>query len=386
MEFADPEPLLKQVDELRDLVLAQRAEADRLRRLPDPIADALVARNFYRILLPTDYGGIGADPLTYLRMVERFSALDGSVGWNFAIGGGSSLIAGNVPLEVGRAIFATPSSAVAGAAAPQGKAVAVEGGYRVTGRWAWASGIHQSQWVLAGCIAHTGDPPAPVKTGVPLRHVLVPRESVTVLDTWHVGGLRGTGSTEFVIDDVFVPDDHTFVAFISERIVDRPVFALPSTFFGVALSTVASGVARGAIEAFVSLAVDKRPMMSSNTLAERPAAQYDVAKAEALVDSSREHLFAQVEEMWQTVLAGRPVEMPLRASVRRAQVHAAESAAEAVRLLYRSAGGSSLYESCPLERCFRDVNAALGHVTLQRGVLEDAGRVRFGMRPLGPIF
>lgn len=378
--------LLRSVEELRDEVAAVREDADRLRRLPDPIAKALTERDFYRVLVPRELGGLGADPLTYLRMVEAFSAMDGSVGWNFAIGGGSSLLAGFVPESLARQIFATSGSCVAGAAAPLGTARVVDGGYIVNGRWSFASGIHQSTWVFAGCQLVQGDPPAPVTKGVPIRHVVVPRASVRVLDAWHVGGLRGTGSTDFTIDELFVPDAQTFLMFAGERHSDDAIFRLPTTFFGVALATVALGVARCAIEAFVELATEKRPMMSQSLLRERPSVQYDVAKAEALVESSRECLFEAVEAMWARVLAREDVDLTLRARVRRAQNHGAESAAQAVTLLYRAGGGSSLYERCPLERCFRDVNAALGHVTLQRGLLEDAGRVRLGLKPNGPLF
>ena len=256
----------------------------------------------------------------------------------------------------------------------------------MSGRWAWASGIHQAEWVLAGCILHEGDPPAPVKSGMPIRQFVVPRAECTVLDTWHVGGLRGTGSTDDELNDVFVPKERSFLMFFGERFDDSAVFRMPPTFFGVALGGVALGVARGAIEAFAELAVEKRPLMSTSPLSERASAQHDLAKAEAMVESSRDYLFDAFEEMWSRVVAGSEVDLPLRAKVRRAQVHAAESSAQAVAMLYRAAGGSSLYERCPLERCHRDVNAALGHITLGRGMLEDAGRVRLGLRPTSPLF
>ncbi len=386
LESSDTEKLLRKVDALRDVVAANRADADRLRRLPDPIADALVAHNFYRLLLPRDLGGLEADPTTYVKMVERFAAMDGSVAWNFAIGGGSSLVAGFVPREVASEMFASPDACVAGGLAPVGTALRVDGGYRVDGRWAWASGIHQSRWVTAGCTILEGDPPAPPKSGLPIVQVVVPRAECKVLDTWHVGGLRGTGSTDYTIEDVFVPAERSFFVFFSRRFNDAPIFRLPPTFFGVAIASVALGVARGAFEAFLELANDKLPMMSTSLLRERPSVQHDVARAEALVESSREYLFAAVDEMWRCVVAGREVGLPLRARVRRAQTHAADSAAQAVTLLHRAAGGSSLYESCPLERCFRDVHAVLGHVTVQRGMTEDAGRARLGLRPLGPLF
>ena len=386
LESMDSEKLLRAVDDLGDLVAANRVDADRLRRLPDAVADAMAARDFYRVLLPRDLGGLGADPPTYLKMVERFAAMDGSVAWNFAIGGGSSLVAGFLPRDFAREVFAKPDACVAGGLAPAGTALRVEGGFRVNGRWAWASGIHQSTWVTAGCAILEGDPPAPPKSGLPIVQVIVPRASCTVLDTWHVGGLRGTGSTDYTIADVFVPTDHSFFVFFSQRFHDAPIFRMPPTFFGIAIATVALGIGRSALDAFLELANAKRPLMSPNLLRERASVQHDVAKAEVLIESSREHLFAAVDEMWARVLAGEDVELPLRARVRRAQTHAAESAAQAVTLLHRAAGGSSLYESCPLERCFRDVNAVLGHVTVQRGMTEDAGRVRLGLNPLGPLF
>jgi alkylation response protein AidB-like acyl-CoA dehydrogenase len=198
--------------------------------------------------------------------------------------------------------------------------------------------------------------------------------------------MRGTGSTDYEIDDTFVPEERSSFLFHGQRFDDAPVFRLPTTFFGVALAAVALGIARGAIEAFVALAVEKRPVLSANTLAERTSAQHDLARAEAMVDSSRASLRDAVVQMWEKVLRGDEVDLAMRARVRRSQTFAAESAAAAVALLYRAAGGSALYESCPLERAFRDVNAALGHVTLQRGITEDAGRVRLGLKPLSPLF
>ncbi|MEX2206202.1 MAG: hypothetical protein WEF50_08250 [Myxococcota bacterium] len=108
----------------------------------------------------------------------------------------------------------------------------------MSGRWGFASGIRQSTWVMTGCMLEQGDPPAPVTSGIPIRHFVVPRASVTVLDTWHVGGLRGTGSTDFTIDDLFVPNERSFLMFAGPRLNDAPIFGLPSTFFGVALASV----------------------------------------------------------------------------------------------------------------------------------------------------
>ncbi len=226
----------------------------------------------------------------------------------------------------------------------------------------------------------------PTDAGPQLRHALAPRGAMTVLDTWHVGGLRGTGSTEYEVAELFVPDDMSFRMFNDTPRHPAPIFRMPGTFFGAAVAVVPLGIARGCLDGLVALAQRKRVLGGRSGLHEQAFAQYAVARSEALIESARAYLRQSIAAIWQTVRDGAPVELEARARGRRACVMAAEASVEAVDLCCRAAGGHALFESEPFERALRDVRAALGHISLQRGAMEDVGRVLFGMPPLSPIF
>lgn len=373
------------IREIRAIVEQLDGAGDRLRRLPDEIADKFAKYNLYRALLPRDYGGEEIDPLLYLKVVEQLAYVDASVAWNFTIGSGSALSLGY--LKPGRVaeILSTPSSYIAGQLAPVGTARPVDGGYLVSGRWGWASGIHHATWLFGGCIIKNGDDQG--SGGPPnIRHTFIPKEAARVVDTWNVGGMRGTGSADFEVSDYFVPADLTFKLFESEVYHDAPIFSLPTTWFGVALSLVPSGAARAALDALIDLAAGKTSLLTRSKLKERPGTQYDIAKCQALIESSQTQVFAATARLWEGVRNGREIPMSERAAVRRATVHAAEVAADVVGIVYRNAGATALLESQDFERRLRDVNAALGHVTLHRAVMEDAGRVAVDLPPLVPIF
>ncbi len=380
--------LLERARELGPLIEANRSKGDELRRLPDEIADAFVRRNFYRLLLPQDFGGEGAEPLTYAKVAEELAYHDGSAGWNFMIGSATMMLAGFMPTDVAREMLAGPDACIAGGLAPGGRATPADGGVRVTGRWAWGSGMHQATWVIANCIVMDGDKPRMEETGgLPMiRQVVVPKSDVTVLDTWHVGGMRGTGSTEYTIDDVFVPDERTFRAFQSKRYHDAPIFRVLASFFGVAVATVALGIARAALDGLIDLAAGKASLYTRSKIKEHSGLQYDVAKSQAILESARDYHYAGIAGMWETILRGDEVTMEQRARIRRGTVHAAEASANVVDVCYRAAGGSALSTQNVFERSLRDSHALLGHIVVQRTMMEDAGRVVLGMSPLGPVF
>lgn len=380
--------LLEQARELGPLITANRAKGDELRRLPDEVADAFVKRDFYRILLPPDLGGSGTDPVTFARIAEELAYHDGSAGWNFMIGASTMILAGFMPAHVTHELLGGPDACVAGGLAPGGPATVVDGGVRVTGRWAWGSGMHHATLVIASCIVMDGDKPRMEESGgLPMiRQVVVPKSEVTVLDTWHVGGMRGTGSTEYTIDDVFVPDERVFRAFLSKRYHDAPIFRVPPTFFGVAAATVAIGIARAALDGLIDLAAGKASLYTRSKIKEHSGLQYDVGKSQAVLESASDYHYAGIAEMWETVRRGEEVSMEQRARIRRATVHAAEASAQVVDWCYRAAGGSALSTQNVFERSLRDSHALLGHIVVQRTMMEDAGRVTLGMPPIGPVF
>lgn len=371
---------------LRAIIAEHRSECDLLRRLPDAIGRAFAERDVYRLMLPADLGGRGLDPLTVFDLVEEVASYDGSVGWNYAIGSNSGMIAGAVPRAVADAVFGQSECAVAGSGPPQGRAVATDGGYRVTGRFAWASGVHQALWVMGGCFVYDGDERRTGPHGGPVViHVLAPRADATLLDTWHTGGMRGTGSTEFLLEDVFVPQEHAFSMFGGEPTHPAAIYRLPTSFFGFALTAVPLGIARAATQELKALARSKPPAPPRPGMADQPFVQYAVAKAEAMTEAARLAVRDAFARMWEEVNA-QAASLESRARLRRASVHAVETSIEAVGLCYRAAGGAALFEERSFERALRDVNAAGGHIVFQRAMMEDCGRVEMGLGPLLPMF
>jgi indole-3-acetate monooxygenase len=360
--------------ELTALAATHRDEGDRLRHLPPALAEAFLRHDVYRMLLPRDLGGAEIDPLDYLALVEDVARIDGSIGWNLAIGIGSDLYVGYLPPEHTRDMFAEPASGIAGAYAPFGRGTRVDGGYRVSGHWGWASGVNQARWMVLGFSV-------PLDGGkTETRQALAPREAFRVLDTWHVGGMRGTGSTEYEVEDLFVPAEMTFQMFTGKPRHAAPVFRLPGAFFCAALTVVMLGIARGAAEGLQRLADAKASVQN------QAAAQYAVAKALALAESGSLYVRQSIADIWQGIGRGEEIGLEQRGRARRACVHAAEGSVEAVDLCYRAAGGSALFQSQPFERALRDVHAAMGHFIFQRSAMEDAGRAAFGLAPASPVF
>jgi alkylation response protein AidB-like acyl-CoA dehydrogenase len=374
------------LDEIRDdlsaLAAVHRLEGEVLRHLPPALSEAFLRHDVYRLILPADLGGKAVDPLDYLQLVEDVSRVDGSIGWNLAIAVGSVLYLGYIPPARAREICAGAQCGIAGAYAPMGRGAPVEGGYRVSGRWGWASGVADARWMVFGFAINPSDVNAKPDT----RAGLAPRAAFRVLDNWRTGGMRGTGSADYEVEDLFVPTDMTFRMFLDAPHHPAPLFRLPGAFFAAAVATVALGIARGAADGLVALADAKHAPPSRTSLRDQPFAQYAVAKALALSQSASVYLRQSIGEIWRLIQAGEEFGLEHRAQARRACVHAAEASADAVDLCCRAAGGNAPREGEPFEHALRDVRATLGHIVLQRSAMEDAGRAEFGLTPLFPVF
>ena len=375
------------VQSLKPIIEAARDEGDELRHLPDSIAEAFLERDVYRLLLPTDYGGAGIDPLEMFRLIVEVSRIDGSTGWNYCIGAGSGIISGKMRPEVVREIFATPECSGAASGPPQGRAVACDGGYRVTGRFAWASGIHHSNMVAGGCMVFDGDELRVSPNGGPtVLHALFPTKEVEILDTWKTGGMRGTGSTEFVVEDVFVPEDRTLNLFLGPPTHPDPVFRMPTSFFGFGLAAVPIGIALSSIDALKELALSKKLPPPRNSMAEQTSVQYAIGKGLAMVEATNLATQDAFSQLWAEVRDDGEANMETRSRLRRSMVHAVDTSIEVVSMCYRAAGGSALFESARFERALRDAYAVGGHVVFQRAMMEDVGRVELGLKPILPLF
>ena len=384
----DAEAFVRAARALAPAIRELRADIERDRSLPAPLVKRMAETGFFSLWLARALGGPELNTVDYLRVIEELSRADGAVGWCTMVSAGYSRLSGYLDDGVAREIFGDGSTIVAGTINPTGKAMVVPGGFRVSGRWSYGSFIGHSTWTVGSSVIHDNEGPRRGPDGAPdMRLMLFPTSAVEIIDTWRVGGLRGTGSHDFQVRDLFVPDDHAIAAFTAKPVRPGTLYAAPFiTVFAMAIASVPLGIARAAIEAFIALAEAKTPMGGASRLRDKASAQADVGKAEALLRSARAFLVESVHDIWNAVAAGDTPSLPQRATARLAAAQAAAASAQAVDLLYNAAGGTALYESNLLERCFRDVHATTQHMGTSSANFELSGRVLLGLDPGTPRF
>jgi alkylation response protein AidB-like acyl-CoA dehydrogenase len=313
-----------------------------------------------------------------LRCAETIARGDASTGWCVSIAATSSLLSAYLPPEGATEIFGSADAVAAGVWAPRGTAGPVDGGFRVSGRWAFCSGIMHSDYLFAGCVVDTG---ATSEAGPPvLRVVGIPTGELEILDTWHTSGLCGTGSHDAVADDVFVPAHRTLSLLGEPLTVDAPLYRFPIFgFFALSIAAAALGNARGAIDDLVELAVGKMGQDSRRTLAEHQTTQRAVAEADASVRAARAFYYQAINDAWQAAHRPEPVSVELRSGLRLAATHAVRTAAEVVRSMYDLGGGTAIYADSPLQRRFRDAYAATAHFQVNPASWELPGRLLLGL-------
>lgn len=366
------------------------AEIEAARQLPPDLVMEIANARLFKVALSEAEGGLGADVMTTMRVIEEVARADGSTGWCVAMGINTFRQSAQLAPEVRREIFhRDPVGVSAGSANPRGRAVAVPGGYRVSGHWFFASGCMHSSALHGACKVFDGDAPRLRSNGDQEVRIayFYPKSVARIIDTWDVSGMRGTGSHDIEVEDLFVPEERTFSAAERRARVTGPMNRMHGfDLAGCGFCCVGLGVARAAIDAFVELAQVKVPRMSSELLRERVMVQAQVGKAEALLRSGRALLFDVVEQMWQTVLAAQPVTERQRADLRLAMTHAAQSAARATHLVCAAAGTTSIFASSPLERYARDAEVVTRHNQLQPVNYEAVGRTVLGLESNSPLF
>ena len=368
----------------RDLgpTLAERSERiEAHRTLPDDVVADLTDAGLFRLLTPADLGGPELDVATAIDVIAEVSRHDGAAGWCVMIAGTTSLQAGFLPLDVATLIFGPADSCVGGYAAPGGRAVAVDGGLRVTGTWAWGSGTHHCTWIGGGArIVDADGTPTRRDDGLFAPFVFFDRDDVEHLDTWHVTGLAGSGSADYRVDDAFVPEGRWLQLPTAVPRLDGPQWRFP--FYGMlaaGVAAVAVGLLNGAVDRFAEIAVAKKPEGSGRTLSERASGQTVLSSTEATARSSLAFLHDVLGEAWETARAGDPLTVEHRRSLRLAACDAAQRCADALGHLQREAGGSAVYLREPLQRMVRDGQVAATHAMVAPRIRELTGRLRLGL-------
>lgn len=384
-------PLVQAAAAMRPALRTHQAEIERGQRIPKTLVEQLRAAGFYRMVIPRVLGGKQVDPLTFLRVVELLAEGSGSVGWNVCNNSIGQLVTLGLPDAGVQEIHGSKPCIIAGTAVQGGgQAVPVEGGYRVNGHWTFGTGCQESAWMLGSFqILDDAGRPRCRPDGGPLfwRGVFPRDEAEIVPESWDVAGLRGTGSFDWTVKDVFLPERRTMPhigAPLDNQWARWPgiTYALPSVcWVGPHHSAVITGIARAGIEALIALAVEKTPRGRSFMLCENPQVQEAVGRADAILSAGRGHRSAMIADIWQTVAAGQESTLQQRARCRLASTNAADSARQAMDLVYRWGGSTSFKRSTRLAECWRDLHVVGQTVTVGPEWYPIGGRVLLGMDP-----
>jgi alkylation response protein AidB-like acyl-CoA dehydrogenase len=369
---------------LAPLIAAHAERTEQEREIASEVLSALHDAQLFRMLIPKSCDGSEVDPATFMQAIEEVAKADGSTAWCVAQASGCSMAAAYVEPKVARDIFGDTRAVMAwGPVGPNAKAVAVDGGYRASGSWSFASGIKHAGWLGCHCpVLEADGTPRLGPDGKPAeRTMLIPKASARINDIWRVVGLKGTGSDNYVIEDLFVPNAYTFTReCAADRRETGPLYRF-TTFhlYGTGFAAIGLGLARGALDAFIALAATKVPKTKTFVLRDNAVIQSQVALAEAKLASSRSFLLQTLHETWATAERGEALSLPQRAALKLAGTYAVHQAKDVVDTVYHAAGATAIFESNPFERRFRDVHTVIQQVQAQFANFEMVGQVLLGL-------
>ena len=374
--------VLDRIRGIAPVVDRHRSEFDTLRRLPEPVITAMKEADLFRLWTPRALGGAEISPQDLVEVVEAASAIDGSFGWCLTNANTIGRMVAYIAPEVARNWVSGPDCQMAGSTASMGIARRVAGGFMVDGRWPFASGIPSARRVIGLCkIAGEGDPSSPTMI---FCHFAA--SETQIVETWFVSGLKGTGSNDFVVENLFVPVEHTHGFVDAEAFHDGQLYRFPIVpMLTLSVSIVPLGIAKAAVQAFIALS-GRTVAGTSLPLREREVIQTDLGRAEALRRGGKALILSTLQDLENALTVGGPPLIEARAFFRLALANAAEASLRAVEMLAAAAGAAAISENGRLERCLRDVQAAVKHVAMSPHNFTTGGQVMLGLDMTGKRF
>ena len=361
-------------------MIAEHADAtERERRIAAPLVAKMLEAGLFRMLLPRSFNGLETDPLTFVGAIETIAKADASTAWSLCQTSVCAMIAAYLPADAAMEMFGRdPKAVLAWGAGPAGRAVASEGGYRVTGNFAFASGGRHATWLGAHCpVFELDGTQRRTEAGVPvIRTVLFPASAAPMTDIWHVMGLRGTGSDAYAVSDLFVPEAHA-VGRDDPAYRKHPgaLYVLPTnSLYSCGFASLALGVSRAMLDAFVALAMEKTPRGYKHALRLSAVTQTEVAEAEARLRAARAYLRGTLGEVWESVQRTGTLAVGERMAIRLAASQTIKEAVAVGDFAYYAAGATAIFEKHPFERRFRDLHAVSQQLQARRSHFETVGK------------
>jgi alkylation response protein AidB-like acyl-CoA dehydrogenase len=382
------EALVTAARELAPAIFAAADEIEHNRLLPRHLVDALYDAGLFTMLLPASLGGAEVELPFFVRAVEEVARADASVAWCIGQANGLSAYMAYLDPVAAHEVFEANTQIILangpGEGNRPGQAIEVDGGFKITGKWMFASGIGHASWLLAVCHLFQADasPRLDQDGNHAQRLMLLPKSSATLHDVWHVSGLRGTGSQSFSVSDLFVPANYQ-IRFSPETRQERgPLYLFTNNgFFGPAFGSVSLGIAHTSLTQFIDFAAGKVPRGMDRTIRENATVQAAVATSQARLQAARAYLHNTLNQVWTEVSRDRELHTEQQAAVRLAATHATHEAAAVVDTAYTLAGSNAIFEDRPFERRFRDVHAVTQQLQARRNHYEHVGRFLLGLEP-----
>jgi alkylation response protein AidB-like acyl-CoA dehydrogenase len=386
MGLTADDPATDWVLRAREFAPELAAAADEIecrRELPEPIVAALAERGFFRLLLPRSLGGAELLPADFVPVIEEIAKADASTAWCLNQAAGCSMTAAYLEPAAACEIFGGPRGILAWGPGP-GTARVVDGGYRVTATWSFASGSHNATWL--GChvpIIEADGTPRLHPDGSPVvRTMLFPKSNARMTDIWHVIGLRGTGSDRFSVEDLLVPQRHSATRDDETRRELGLLYRFSSLqLYAAGFAGVAMGIARGTLDAFVELARDKVPFRSGGALRDNHLIQSQIAQAEARLAAARAFLLRSLAEITAGVARAGHITLDQRMAIRLASTFAIHQSLQVVDTAYHAAGSTAIFEENLFERRFRDIHTVSQQLQGRSEHFETVGRYLLGLTP-----
>ncbi|GAA1206673.1 acyl-CoA dehydrogenase family protein [Pseudonocardia alaniniphila] len=375
--------VLANVEKIRPLLREHAAEGEAARRLTEPVVDALRSTGVFRMAMPAAWGGPEVDICRQIEIIETLSRADASAGWCAMIGSDSGFYSGYLDDAAARSLYPHLDAVTAGWVSPVGTLDVSDGGYRLSGRWSFGSGVTHADVIVGGARVTENGSPRLLADGTPeARIAMLPAAQWQVLDTWSPLGMAGSGSHDYAINDAFVPAENTWVYGQSYRSGPlyrwRGMFVV--NFFGVPV-----GVALDACEVAASILDGKLLMPEMTPARNEPYVRADIARARAMVGAARSYVYDTVGTIWSTVVAGDEPSLEQRAQLVGLFAHTVSECRTAVRLLVDTVGTVAIQDGCPLGRQMRDLDTIAQHVVAKRKMWEWAGGMYFGQDPPLPF-